>query len=205
MLARPSDASDAARSLCYYGAKRTFDLTVSAVALALLSPVLLLLALLIRVDSPGPVLYSQRRVGLAGKEFLMYKFRTMRVGTPELATHLLADPSQWVTAVGRLLRRTSLDELPQLFNVLVGQMSIVGPRPALYNQADLIAMRHELSVDLVLPGITGWAQVNGRDELSLEDKVALDREYLIRRSFRFDMFIAFLTLLRTATGHGIRT
>jgi len=163
----------------------------------------LFIALLVRLTSKGPVLYWSERVGRYNRNFSMPKFRTMRVDTPVVATHLMHDPDSYLTPPGRFLRKTSLDELPQLWSILVGDMSIVGPRPALYNQDDLIALRTEAGVDQLLPGLTGWAQVNGRDELPISEKVRLDREYLQRKSFLFDLKILFLTFVRVLQGRGV--
>lgn len=185
-------------------AKRAFDLAAATSGILLLSPVFLLLALLVRVDSPGPVLFRQRRPGRGSREFIMLKFRTMRIGTPDLATHLVGEGTSYVTRIGRILRRTSLDELPQLWNVLRGEMSLVGPRPALYNQYDLIALRQERGVDALRPGVTGWAQVNGRDEIPMDRKVALDEEYLRRAGFFFDLSILWRTVAEVFTGRGTR-
>jgi O-antigen biosynthesis protein WbqP len=183
--------------------KRTFDvLLVVAGALALAIPILMV-ALTVRLTSVGPVLYWSDRVGRGNRIFRMPKFRTMRVDTPAVATHLLHNPSAWLTPVGGLLRRWSLDELPQLWSILIGDMSVVGPRPALFNQADLIACRTALGVDRLVPGLTGWAQIKGRDELSIPEKVRLDAEYLERRSLRLDAKIVVLTIFRTVSGSGV--
>lgn len=183
--------------------KRGFDIAVAFTGLAIGWPVLALLALLVRVDSPGPALHWSRRVGRGNRLFAMPKFRTMRTDAPDVATHLLDDPGRWITPLGRFLRRSSLDELPQLWSVLKGDMSLVGPRPALHSQADLIAMRTEAGVERLRPGVTGWAQVNGRDELPIPEKVRLDREYLERMSFRFDLRILLATALAAFTGRGV--
>ena len=184
--------------------KRAFDLSVTALALLLLAIPLAILSLLIKRSSAGPVLYWSKRIGKNNHVFRMPKFRTMRTGSPEVATHLIDNPEQYVTSVGRWLRRTSLDELPQLWSVLRGDMSLVGPRPALYNQDDLIQLRTAAGVDRLTPGLTGWAQVNGRDELPIPEKVRLDVEYLQRRSFWFDIKILFLTAIRVLKKQGIR-
>jgi len=173
--------------------KRGFDLVVALAALVVLSPVLLAVALLVRLDSPGPAIHWSRRVGRDNRIFAMPKFRTMRTDTPDVATHLLEEPGRWITPLGRTLRRTSLDELPQVWSVLLGQMSFVGPRPALFNQDDLVALRTEAGVHALRPGLTGWAQVNGRDELSIPEKVRFDREYLERMSLGFDLRILGMT------------
>jgi O-antigen biosynthesis protein WbqP len=183
--------------------KRAFDIAVALTGLLLGWPLLLLLALLVRLDSPGPALHWSRRVGRGNAEFLMPKFRTMRTDAPDVATHLLDKPDRWITPLGRILRRTSLDELPQLFSVMVGHMSLVGPRPALHSQDDLVRLRTEAGVERLRPGVTGWAQVNGRDELPIPQKVRLDREYLERMSFSFDLRIIAATALAAVTGRGV--
>jgi O-antigen biosynthesis protein WbqP len=183
--------------------KRLFDLVVGLLALVVAAVPMVLLALAVRLTSEGPVLYWSDRVGARNRIFRMPKFRTMRVGTPAVATHLLKDPDSWVTPIGRFLRRTSLDELPQIWSVLKGDMSFVGPRPALFNQDDLIRLRTERGVDALVPGLTGWAQVNGRDELSIPDKVALDEEYLRARNLRLDLRILALTLLKVIRSEGV--
>ena len=174
--------------------KRLFDVAASGLGLLVLAVPLLVLAVLVRATSPGPAVYWSQRVGRGNRLFSMPKFRSMRIDTPQVATHLLDDPDRWLTPIGGLIRRTSLDELPQLWSVLVGQMSLVGPRPALFNQDDLIAARTALGVEALRPGVTGWAQINGRDELSIAEKTAFDAEYLRRQSLLFDLEI----LLRTA-------
>jgi len=172
-------------------------------ALGLLCVPLLLLALWVAINSKGPILYWSDRVGQHNRIFRMPKFRTMKVGTPAVATHLLADPQAQLTPVGGFLRRTSLDELPQLWSILKGDMSWVGPRPALFNQTDLIDMRTQSDVHQLVPGLTGWAQVNGRDELPLADKVRLDIEYLHRQSLLFDLHILWLTVRKVVHREGI--
>jgi O-antigen biosynthesis protein WbqP len=183
--------------------KRVFDVAAAVCGLLVLLVPLAVLWLLVRLTSPGPALYWSKRVGRNSRLFSMPKFRTMRIDTPEVATHLLADPDRWLTPVGGTLRRLSLDELPQLWSVLVGDMSLVGPRPALFNQDDLIAARAAAGVDSLRPGVTGWAQINGRDELSIPDKVALDADYLRRRSFGFDLMILLRTVAPVVTGRGV--
>jgi len=178
--------------------KRFFDIVLAAMAGVIFLLPLLLTALLVKLTSRGPVLYWSERVGRQNRIFKMPKFRSMRVGTPALATHLLNNPEAWLTPVGNFLRKSSLDELPQLWSILCGDMSFVGPRPALFNQHDLIALRTQYGVDKLVPGLTGWAQVNGRDELPIPQKVALDVEYLRCRSFRFDLKIIFLTAIKVA-------
>jgi O-antigen biosynthesis protein WbqP len=183
--------------------KRLFDLVMATMLVMLLVAPMLLVAVIVRVTSKGPALYWSDRVGQANVIFKMPKFRSMRVGAPAVATHLMTDSDTFLSPIGVFLRRSSLDELPQLFSVLKGDMSFVGPRPALFNQNDLIAMRTKKGVDKLLPGITGWAQVNGRDELSIPDKVALDVEYLNRQSFWFDMRILWMTFLKVVKRDGV--
>ncbi len=183
--------------------KRVFDLWVALTLLLLFSPLLLAVALLVRWTSPGPALYWSERVGRHNQLFKMPKFRSMRIDTPAVATHLLHDPASWLTPIGSFLRKSSLDELPQLWSILVGDMSLVGPRPALFNQADLIEQRTLLGVDDLVPGLTGWAQVNGRDELPIPQKVALDAEYLRRQSFLFDLRILWLTAVKVLQRDGV--
>jgi O-antigen biosynthesis protein WbqP len=176
--------------------KRLFDLFVATVVWVFLILPLLATAILIKLTSRGPVLYWSDRVGQHNRIFKMPKFRSMRVGTPAVATHLLASPDVWLTPMGSFLRKSSLDELPQLWSILKGDMSFVGPRPALFNQDDLIALRTQYGVHELMPGLTGWAQVNGRDELPIPQKVELDAEYLQRQSFWFDMKIIGLTVTK---------
>ncbi len=183
--------------------KRIFDLALAIFLSGLLALPILILAVLVRLTSPGPALYWSDRVGRRNTIFRMPKFRSMRVGTPAVATHLLANPQAHLTPIGAFLRKSSLDELPQLWSILAGDMSFVGPRPALFNQADLIALRTEQGVDALVPGLTGWAQVNGRDELPIPDKVALDAEYLRRRSIWFDMRILWLTAVKVLRRDGV--
>lgn len=176
--------------------KRLFDILVAIFLLVILSPSIALVALVIFLTSNGPILYWSDRLGRCNIIFKMPKFRTMKVGTPSLATHLLSDSSQYLTSVGSFLRKSSLDELPQLWSILVGDMSFVGPRPALFNQDDLITLRTHYGVNNLVPGLTGWAQVNGRDELSIPAKVKYDIEYLQKQSFSFDMKILMLTFIK---------
>jgi len=183
--------------------KRVFDLFASVILLSSLVIIVLFIAIAIRRTSKGPALYWSDRIGKNNEIFKMPKFRSMLIDTPTIATHLLDNPDVYLSPIGGFLRRSSLDELPQLFSVLKGDMSFVGPRPALFNQDDLIALRTEKSVDKLLPGITGWAQVNGRDELSIPDKVALDLEYLNRQSFWFDMKILWMTFLKVIKRDGV--
>lgn len=183
--------------------KRIIDIVASLVAILILMPFLLGVAILIRLDSRGPIVFVQRRIGVGDEEFLMFKFRTMIIGTPEVATDKLQDSRSYITRLGYYLRKYSIDELPQLFNVLFGQMSLVGPRPALYNQYDLRQMRKEVGVHQILPGVTGWAQVNGRDELSLDDKVALDLYYRQKQSLILDIQIILRTIFSVYAGNGV--
>jgi O-antigen biosynthesis protein WbqP len=184
--------------------KRVFDIIVALTLLLLISPLLVVVAVLIKATSRGPVLYWSYRVGRKNERFRMPKFRTMRANTPEVATHLLLDPTHYLTPVGSVLRLTSLDELPQLWSILAGDMSFVGPRPALFNQDDLIALRTERGIHMLLPGLTGWAQVNGRDELPIPVKVQFDYEYLQRRSLKFDLQIICMTAVKVLRGEGVR-
>lgn len=189
----------------YPTVKRFLDICISAVSLVVFSPLLLLTALLVRLTSPGPAVFTQKRAGRNGKIFTIYKFRTMRRDTPSnLATHLLSNPESFITPIGRLLRKTSLDELPQLFNVLRGDMSLIGPRPALFNQYDLIRLREEAGVNRVRPGLTGWAQVNGRDLLSIPEKVAYDREYVENLSLRFDLKCLLRSFTSVLSADGVK-
>lgn len=184
--------------------KRIFDFIMSLLAIICLSPIIIIVSLIIKVTSDGPILFKQRRIGKDNKEFNIYKFRTMRVDTPNVATHLLENPEQYITAIGKFMRKTSLDELPQLFNILKGEMSIVGPRPALYNQLDLRDMRTKVGVHKLVPGLTGWAQINGRDEIPLDIKVKLDKEYLDQKSFLLDLKIIFLTVIKVLKSDGVQ-
>jgi len=183
--------------------KRAFDILFSAAALLVLLPPILFVALVIRLTSPGPVIYWSDRMGRENKVYRMPKFRTMKIDTPAVATHLMHDPGSYLTPPGKFLRKTSLDELPQLWSILKGDMSLIGPRPALFNQDDLIALRTAAGVHRLLPGLTGWAQINGRDQLPIPDKVRLDVEYLQRQSFLFDMRILLLTIGRVMRRHGV--
>jgi O-antigen biosynthesis protein WbqP len=183
--------------------KRLFDFAVSiAVALALLLPILII-AFVVRITSPGPALHWSNRVGRHNRIFSMPKFRSMRIDTPAVATHLLQSPDQWLTPIGTFLRKSSLDELPQLWSILVGDMSFVGPRPALFNQQDLITLRTAQGVHTLVPGLTGWAQVNGRDELLISDKVMLDVAYLQKQSLCFDIHILWLTFVKVLKRDGV--
>jgi O-antigen biosynthesis protein WbqP len=186
-----------------YACKRHFDILCSVLLIILLSPVLIGVALAVKITSKGSIIHWSNRVGQNNRIFRMPKFRSMRMDTPQIATHLLSDASRYLTPIGSFLRKSSLDELPQLFSVAAGHLSLVGPRPALFNQTDLVALRTHYEVDSLVPGITGWAQVNGRDELPIPIKVRFDREYLERRSFLFDLKILFLTARKVIVREGI--
>lgn len=183
--------------------KRAFDLIVVVAVGILFLPLILLTYLLVKLTSSGPAIYWSKRVGKNNQLFEMPKFRSMKIDTPALATHLLTNPDSHLTPVGGFIRKTSLDELPQLWSILVGDMSLVGPRPALFNQDDLIAMRTELGIEALTPGLTGWAQVNGRDELDLSTKVDFDYQYLQRQSLGFDLKILWLTFLKVLRSEGV--
>lgn len=183
--------------------KRAFDFLLALSAFVILLVPMLVIGLLVRLTSPGPALYWSNRIGRDNTIFRMPKFRSMRIDTPVVATHLLNDPAAFITPIGAFLRRTSLDELPQLWCILKGEMSFVGPRPALFNQDDLIQLRTERGVHKIAPGLTGWAQVNGRDELAISEKVRYDEEYLNRQTIGFDLTILFLTAAKVFGGHGV--
>jgi O-antigen biosynthesis protein WbqP len=183
--------------------KRMTDLILGSALLLLFSIPMTLISLAVKLTSDGPVLHWSKRVGCGNRIFRMPKFRSMRIDAPQVATHLLRNPDVYLTPIGGFLRRYSLDEIPQLFSVLLGDLSLVGPRPALFNQEDLIALRTEYCVHELVPGITGWAQVNGRDELAIPEKVRLDCEYLYARTFWLDMKILILTLLKVARSEGV--
>ena len=184
--------------------KRIFDAILAVLLLVLLSIPMLIIALLVRLTSAGPAWYWSERVGKNNDIFKMPKYRTMKIDTPAVATHLLERPDQYLTLVGVFLRRSSLDELPQLFSILKGDMGFVGPRPALFNQEDLVQLRTRKGIHVLTPGLTGWAQVNGRDELPIPDKVAFDEYYLNHRSFLFDMKILFMTFVKVLRGEGVK-
>ena len=184
--------------------KRFLDILLSACGILVLSPVYLLVALAIKIDDPGPVFFRQKRVGLHKSHFQILKFRTMKMETPkDVPTHLLENPQQYITRVGRILRKTSLDELPQIFQIFTGEMSIIGPRPALWNQYDLIAERDKYGANDVRPGLTGWAQINGRDELPIDVKARLDGEYVEKLSFGFDCKCFFGTIVSVLKSDGV--
>lgn len=188
----------------YQLTKRAMDIGLVLLALPLLLPVALVVAVAVKATSPGPVLYWSDRVGSRNRIFRMPKFRTMRIGTPALATHLLPDPASLLTPIGGFLRRSSLDEIPQLWSIFRGDMTLVGPRPALFNQDDLIGLRDRHGISLLTPGLTGWAQVNGRDELPIPEKVKLEYEYFQRRSLVFDLRILVLTVVRVLRSEGVQ-
>lgn len=183
--------------------KRLFDLILALFAAMILGPVILVVAAMVYLTSSGPVLYWSDRFGKNNQIFKMPKFRSMRIGTPAVATHLLHDPQTYFTPIGSYLRKSSLDELPQLWSILVGDMSFVGPRPALYNQDDLIALRSKCGVDKLVPGLTGWAQVNGRDELPIPQKVALDQYYFVHQSLLLDIKILWMTFVKVIRRDGV--
>jgi O-antigen biosynthesis protein WbqP len=183
--------------------KRLFDITLAVWLLAVFSIPMAIIAALIRLNSIGPALYWSDRIGKDNTVFKMPKFRTMRQGTPAVATHLLNNPNRYVTPIGKILRKVSLDELPQIYSVLIGDMSFVGPRPALFNQDDLVALRTRKGIHCLVPGVTGWAQINGRDELPILVKVQYDEYYLHHRSFGFDLHILALTIIRVAHRSGV--
>ena len=185
------------------GVKRLFDLALALFAAIVLAVPVALVAIAVRLTSDGPALYWSDRVGRNNKLFKMPKFRSMRIGTPAVATHLLQDPSNYLTPIGSFLRKSSLDELPQLWSILTGDMSFVGPRPALFNQHDLIELRNEHGVHQLVPGLTGWAQVNGRDEVPIPEKVKLDAQYLQRQSLVFDLRILWLTFVKVLRRDGV--
>lgn len=190
--------------LIYTKVKRALDFILSLCACVILSPILLLLCIAIKIDSRGPILFKQKRVGIHKTYFSIYKFRTMRIDTPkDMPTHMLKDPDQYITKVGHFLRKSSLDELPQLFNILKGDMSFVGPRPALWNQDDLVAERDKYGANDVIPGLTGWAQINGRDELEIPVKAALDGEYVKKMGFMFDVRCFFGTFMSVLKADGV--
>lgn len=190
--------------MIYLKFKRLIDLVLSGLGMVILSPVFLILIVGIKLDSKGPVLFKQKRVGLSKHHFHILKFRTMKIDTPkDTPTHLLADPQQYITRMGKFLRKTSLDELPQIWNIFTGEMSIIGPRPALWNQEDLIAERDKYGANDVKPGLTGWAQINGRDELPIDVKSKLDGEYVQRIGLKFDIKCFFGTFVSVAKSDGI--
>ena len=184
--------------------KRIIDIFCSLIGLILLSPVFIITAILIRIESKGDVIFKQLRVGKNGKTFYIYKFRSMKIDTPTMATNDMKNPEMYITKVGKFIRKTSIDELPQLVNILMGDMSIVGPRPVIDKETDLINLRRQNKIDVILPGITGWAQINGRDNLGNEEKVKYDKEYLEKRSIKFDLYIMCMTVLKVLKRDDIR-
>lgn len=190
--------------MVYLKVKRLIDIILSFLALIILSPVFLILIIAIKVDSKGPVLFKQKRVGIHKSHFNILKFRTMRIDTPkDCPTHLLENPDQWITKVGKFLRKTSLDELPQIWNIFVGQMSIIGPRPALWNQYDLIEERDKYGANDISPGLTGWAQINGRDTVEIEDKARFDGYYTENMGLAFDVKCFFGTIVSVLKHDGV--
>ncbi len=183
--------------------KRIFDFLFALFLIILILPIILIVTILVWLTSSGPALYWSKRVGINNQIFYMPKFRTMRVNTPQLATHLLQEPQKFLTPIGQFLRKTSLDEIPQLYSILKGDMSFVGPRPALFNQDDLISLRVEKKIHLIKPGLTGWAQINGRDELPIPIKVGYDEVYLKNQSFLFDLKIIFKTFIKVVRKEGV--
>ena len=183
--------------------KRAFDLMLSLVGLVVLLPVFAVIAIVMKISDPGPIFFKQKRVGVHKTYFQLYKFRSMKVDTPDIPTHLLENPEQYISGIGKFLRKTSLDELPQLFNIISGKMSIIGPRPALWNQDDLVAERDKYGANDVLPGLTGWAQINGRDELEIPVKARLDGEYVEKMSFAFDCKCFFGTVTAVLRSDGV--
>ena len=183
--------------------KRLFDFVLALCAIIILAFPFFIVALAVKITSPGPILYWSRRVGRYNQLFLMPKFRSMKCNAPVVASHLFENPDEWLTSIGSFLRKSSLDELPQLWCILIGEMTFVGPRPALFNQDDLINLRTEAGVDQLLPGLTGWAQINGRDELPVEIKVHLDIEYLNKKSFIFDLHILWITARKIFLKEGV--
>ncbi len=190
--------------MVYLKIKRIIDLILSVIGLVVLSPIFFTLAMAIKIDSKGPVFFKQKRVGIHKSYFKMFKFRTMRIDTPkDTPTHLFVNPEQYITRVGKFLRKTSLDELPQIFNIISGSMAIIGPRPALWNQYDLIEERDKYGANDIRPGLTGWAQINGRDELPIDIKASLDGEYVEKISFRMDVRCFFGTIVSVLKHDGV--
>lgn len=184
--------------------KRFIDMFLSLIGIIILAIPMLIIAIIIKIDDPGPVFFSQKRIGIHKKTFKLYKFRSMKMSTPhDMPTHMLANPEQYITKIGKFLRKSSLDELPQIFNIFAGKMSIIGPRPALWNQDDLIAERDKYGANDVKPGLTGWAQINGRDELEIPVKAKLDGEYVEKMSFRFDCKCFFGTIKSVLKHDGV--
>lgn len=192
------------RKKIYKKLKRYIDFIVSLIGVIILSPIILIVMLVIKLESPGPILFKQKRVGIHKTHFNILKFRTMKIDTPkDMPTHMLQNPEQYITKVGKFLRKTSLDELPQIVNILKGDMSIIGPRPALWNQYDLLEERDKYGANDIMPGLTGWAQINGRDELEISVKAELDGEYVEKMSFAFDIKCFFGTIVSVLKSDGI--
>lgn len=190
--------------MLYMKIKRLIDIILSFIGLIILLPIFSIIAIAIKIDSKGPILFKQKRVGIHKSHFYILKFRTMRIDTPkDTPTHMLENPEQWITKVGKFLRKTSLDELPQIWNIFVGDMSIIGPRPALWNQYDLIAERDKYGANDIRPGLTGWAQINGRDELPIDVKAKLDGEYVEKMSFKMDVRCFFGTIISVLRAEGV--
>lgn len=185
--------------------KRLFDLIISIVALIVLSPVMIIIAVIIKIQNQGSVIFKQKRVGKDNKEFTIYKFRSMWENAPEIASNDLKNPEEHITPIGRILRKTSLDELPQLFNIIRGEMSLVGPRPVINDESErtLLAQRTELGIYKLMPGLTGWAQVNGRDDMSVEKKIYFEQQYMKKQSFLFDIKVLFITFLKVFKQEGV--
>lgn len=189
----------------YKAIKRTIDIALSLIGIIVLSPIYLILVIAIKIDSRGPVLFKQKRIGIHKTDFNILKFRTMKVDAPkDTPTHLLDNPERYITRVGKFLRKTSLDELPQIWNIFIGEMSIIGPRPALWNQYDLIAERDKYGANDIRPGLTGLAQISGRDELEIREKAALDGDYVKKMSFLLDVKLMFLTIASVVRSEGVR-
>lgn len=189
----------------YYNLKKILDIVFSCIAMFILSPLFVFIAILIKSDSKGPIFFKQKRISKNKKYFYILKFRTMRTDTPkEMPTHMLENPNAHITKIGKFLRKTSLDELPQLINIVKGEMSIIGPRPALWNQFDLIAERDRYGANDIFPGLTGWAQINGRDELPIKEKAKLDGEYVENMSFAFDILVFFKTIVSVFKSEGVK-
>jgi len=180
----------------YKFTKRVFDIVCSILGIIILSPIFIIVSMLIKLESKGPIIFKQLRAGKDSKPFYIYKFRSMKIETPNIATNDFADSYAYITRIGKIIRKTSIDEIPQLFNILKGDMSIVGPRPVILEEVDLIELRQSYNIDKILPGITGWAQINGRDNIGNEEKVKYDYEYLVNKSFIMDLYIIIMTVLK---------
>lgn len=196
--------NDMEKYIMYNMTKRIIDIICSLCGIILLCPILILTAFFIKIESNGPVIFKQTRIGRDGKPFLIYKFRSMRIDTPNVATNDLCNSDMFITKTGKIIRKTSIDELPQLFNIIKGDMSIVGPRPVIEKERELLYLREVNGVDKVLPGITGWAQINGRDNIDIKTKVRYDREYIVKRSLKLDIYIMTMTLLKVIKASDIK-